>query len=288
MRAEPHDVILGAGCDEVLDLIAKAYLPAGSAALVPIPTYPMYGVLTTQRGARIVPIPRLGGGESFELDVPAVVAKLPEVRVVWLCSPNNPTGCEEPEANLQAVIDAAAALPDPPLVVVDEAYHEFVGSTVLDWPTRPDNVIALRTVSKAFGLAGVRVGWGVANRSVIERIERVRPPGSISSVSAHVATQALRSPRYAVDFARWMAEEREWLWDRLEKLGWLAWRSAANFVLVRFDDQDAAERAAERLLRAGIVPRTFGPANPLRGHLRLTVRSRLENERLLEVIKTLR
>jgi histidinol-phosphate aminotransferase len=280
-------VIVGAGCDEVLDLIAKAYLPAGSAALVPIPTYPMYGVLSGQRAARIVAVPRLGGGESFALDLPAVVARLPEVRVVWLCSPNNPTGCEEPEDSIRAVLDAAAALPDPPLVVVDEAYHEFVGSSVLDWPTRPDNLIALRTVSKAFGLAGVRVGWGVANRSVIERLERVRPPGSISTVSAHIATHALRSPGYVNVFVRWMAEEREWLWDRLEEVGWLAWRSAANFVLVRFNDHDAAERATEGLLRAGIVPRTFGPANPLRAHLRLTVRSRSENQRLLEVVRTL-
>jgi histidinol-phosphate aminotransferase len=287
VRAEPSDMIVGAGCDEVLDLIAKAYLPAGSAALVPIPTYPMYGVLSGQRAARIVAVPRLGGGESFALDIPAVVAKLAEVRVVWLCSPNNPTGCEEAEDSLRAVVDAAAALSDPPLVVVDEAYHEFVGSTVLDWPSRPDNLIALRTVSKAFGLAGVRVGWGVANRSVIERLERVRPPGSISTVSAHIATQALRSPGYAQDFARWMAEEREWLCDRLEELGWLAWRSAANFVLVRIGDHDAAERATEGLLRAGIVPRTFGPANPLRGHLRLTVRSRPENERLLAVVSGL-
>jgi len=281
-------VIVGAGCDEVLDLIAKAYLPAGSATLLPIPTYPMYGVLTGQRAARIVTVQRLGGGESFNLDVESVVARLPEVRVVWLCSPNNPTGCEEPEDNLRAVIEAAAALPDPPLVVVDEAYHEFAGSTVLDWPSRPDNVIALRTVSKAFGLAGVRFGWGVANRSVIERLERVRPPGSISTLSAHIAARALRSPSYAADFARWMAEEREWLWDRLEELGWLAWRSAANFVLVSIGDHEAAERATDGLLRAGIVPRTFGPANPLRGHLRLTVRSRPENERLLEVVRSLR
>jgi histidinol-phosphate aminotransferase len=286
-RAAPHEVIVGAGCDEVLDLIAKAYLPSGSAALVPIPTYPMYGVLTAQRAARIVSVPRLGGGESFALDVPAVVARLPEVRVVWLCSPNNPTGCEEPEETLRAVLDAAAALADPPLVVVDEAYHEFVGSTVLGWPSRPDNVIALRTVSKAFGLAGVRFGWGVAGRSVIERLERVRPPGSISTLSAHIATRALRSPAYATDAARRMAEEREWLWDRLEELGWLAWRSAANFLLVRIGDHEAAERATEGLLRAGIVPRTFGPANPLRGHLRLTVRSRQENERLLEAVARL-
>ncbi len=284
---EPHEVIVGAGADEVIDLVAKAYLPAGSAALVPIPTYPMYGVLTSQRAARIVSVPRLGGGESFALDVPTVVARLPEVRVVWLCSPNNPTACEEPMDNLEQVVRAAASLPDPPLVVVDEAYHEFVGSTVLSWPTRYDNLLAVRTVSKAFALAGVRVGFGVGSRSVIERLERVRPPGSISTISAHVATSALTAPEYAVRNAQLMAEEREWLWDRLEGLGWLAGRSATNFLLVRIGDHEAAERAADGLLRAGIVPRTFGPANPLRGHLRLTIRSRPENERLLSVVTAL-
>jgi histidinol-phosphate aminotransferase len=254
---------------------------------VPIPTSAMYGVLTSQRAARIVSVPRLGGGESFALDVPAVIARLPEVAVVWLCSPNNPTGCEEPEANLEAVVRAAAALPNPPLVVVDEAYFEFVGSTVLSWPARYSNVLVVRTMSKAFALAGIRVGYGVGDRSVIERLERVRPPGSISTISAHVATMALRAPSYALENVWALAEEREWLWDRLEELKWLAWRSATNFLLVRIGDHDAAERAAEGLLRAGIVPRTFGPANPLRGHLRLTVRSRSENERLLEVISRL-
>jgi histidinol-phosphate aminotransferase len=285
---EANHVVVGAGADEVLDLVGKAYLPAGSAALVPIPTYAMYGVLTSQRAARIVAVPRLGGGESFALDLPAVIARLPEVAVVWLCSPNNPTACEEPEANLEAVISAASQLPNPPLVVVDEAYFEFVGSSILSWPHKYPNVLAIRTVSKAFALAGIRVGYGVADRSVIERLERVRPPGSISTVSAHVATLALRSPEYAMKNVWALAEEREWLWDRFEELEWPAWRSATNFLLVRIGDHDAAEHAAEQLLRAGIVPRTFGPANPLRGHLRLTVRSRPENERLLEAVRGIR
>ncbi len=94
-------------------------------------------------------------------------------------------------------------------------------------------------------------------------------------------------PEYALANARAMAEEREWLWDRLEELGWPAWRSTTNFLLVRIGDQEAAERASEGLFRAGIVPRTFGPANPLRGHLRLTVRSRAENQRLLDAVRGL-
>lgn len=286
--AQLNEVVVGAGADEVLDLVAKAFLPAGSAALVPIPTYPMYGVLTSQRAAKIVAVPRLGGDQGFSVDVPAVIARLPDVAVVWLCSPNNPTAAREPEANLEAVISAAAELSNRPIVVVDEAYFEFVGSTILARPQKYANVLAVRTVSKAFAMAGVRVGYGVGDRSVIERLERVRPPGSISTISAHLATRALRSPAYAQENVRALAAEREWLWERLEAAGWIPWRSATNFLLVRIGDHEAAERAAEGLLRAGIVPRTFGPANPLRGHLRLTVRSRPENQRMLEVVTALR
>ena len=281
---EPHEVIVGAGADEVLDLVVKAYLSAGSASLVPIPTYPMYGVLTSQRAAKIVPVPRRGGDHGFALDVPRIVARLPEASVVWLCSPNNPTGVEDTPDDIEAVLVAAAQLPKPPLVVVDEAYFEFGSMGVVPWRSKYPNLLAVRTVSKAFALAGIRVGFGVGSRSVIERLERVRPPGSISTISAHVATRALREPSYALANAAALSQEREWLAAELRARGWEPAPSVCNFLLVRIGDNDAAELATDGLLHAGIVPRTFGPANPLRGHLRLTVRSRDENRKLLAVV----
>jgi histidinol-phosphate aminotransferase len=280
---EPHEVVVGAGADEVLDLVAKAYLPAGAAALVPTPTYAMYGVLTGQRAARIISVPRPAVA-GYALDVPATVARLAEVSLVWLCSPNNPTGLPDSPADIEAVLRAATRAAKPPLVVVDEAYHEFDGASVVPWRTRYPNLLAVRTVSKAFGLAGVRVGFGVGPRSVIERLERVRPPGSVSTISAHLAEAALRQPTYALDNVQRLSSEREWLSSRLSELGWQPTPSVTNFLLVRIGDQETAEHAADGLLRAGIVSRTFGPANPLRGHLRLTVRTRAENERLLEAV----
>jgi histidinol-phosphate aminotransferase len=281
---EAHELIVGAGADEVIDLVAKAFLPAGSAALVPIPTYAMYGVLTSQRAARIVSVPRLGPEQGFRLDVPATIVKLDQVSVVWLCSPNNPTGVSDSLADLGEVIPAAAEFRNPPLVVVDEAYFEFHGESVVQWRHQYPNLLAIRTVSKAFALAGARVGFGIGSRPVIERLERVRPPGSVSTVSAHIAAKALRSPEYAAANAAALSAERDWLATELTTRGWQPQPSVCNFLLVRIGDHEAAERAADTLLRAGIVPRTFGPANPLRGHLRLTVRSRAENERLLEVV----
>jgi histidinol-phosphate aminotransferase len=283
----PHELVVGAGADEVLDLVAKAFLPAGAAALVPIPTYSMYGVLTSQRAARITAVPRLGSDSGYALDVPAIAARLHEVAVVWLCAPNNPTGAAEKPEAVEELVSAAAVLPEPPLVVVDEAYFEFDGRTVIGWRERYPNLLAIRTLSKAFALPGIRVGYGVAARPVIERLERVRAPGSISTISAHLAAAALRKPELARANAQALAEERAWLVEQLSEAGWLPSPSTTNFLLVRIGDHEAAETAADGLLRAGIVPRTFGPANPLRGHLRLTVRSRLENERLLEVVRGL-
>ena len=281
---QPHEVIVGAGADEILDLVAKAYLSPATAALVPIPTYPMYGVLTSQRGARIVAVPRRGQGDGYRLDVPGVVARLTEVRVIWLCSPNNPTGLAETDEDLRALLDAASAHADPPLIVIDEAYFEFHGTSASGWRSTYPNLLVVRTVSKAFALAGVRVGWATGDRSVITRLERVRPPGSISTVSAALAARALREPAYATGNVNALAVEREWLAAQLAARGLICPPSTTNFLLVRFQNQAAAETAAESLLRRGVVPRTFGPANPLRGHLRVTVRTRSENERLLDVI----
>ncbi|HYI23225.1 MAG TPA: histidinol-phosphate transaminase [Candidatus Limnocylindrales bacterium] len=284
---EPDEVVVGAGADEVIDLVAKAFLPAGSAAIVPIPTYSMYGVFTTHRAARIVPVARLSAEHGFGLDVPAMIAALPEVSVVWLCNPNNPTGAADATDDVRAILAAAGELPKPPLVVVDEAYHEFSRTSVVGWRQEFPNLLTIRTMSKAFALAGIRVGYGAAHRSVIEKLERVRPPGSISTVSSHIATAALRSPDYAAANVEALTIEREWLATELAARGWHSTPSICNFLLVRIGDNAAAEAAAEALLRSGIVPRTFGPANPLRGHLRITVRSRPENERLLTAVERL-
>jgi histidinol-phosphate aminotransferase len=278
------EIVVGAGADEVLDLAAKAFLPSGAAALVPVPTYAMYGVLTTQRAARIVSVPRRGPAEGFGLDLEAVRARLPDVALVWLCEPNNPTGAAEVPGAVEQVLEAAREPASPPLIVVDEAYTEFLGRSVVGLRDRYPNLLVVRTLSKAFALPGIRVGFGIAARETIARLERVRPPGSISTISAHLAAHALSRPDLARRRVAELAEERERFTAGLVARGWEPLPSVTNFLLVRIGDHEAAEAAADRLLRAGIVPRTFGPANPLRGYLRLTVRSAEENARLLEAI----
>ncbi len=281
-----YEILVGAGMDEVLDIIAKTFIRPGGRAIVPIPTYSMYGVLTGQRSATIDAIPRRPAAEGFALDVDAICARLEGADLVWLCSPNNPTGAAEDPAAIVRILDAAAALGSAgPVVVVDEAYHEFIRSSFVPQRERYPHLIVTRTLSKAFALPGMRVGYAVAVRPTIERMERNRPPGSVTTVSAALAARALREPAYALATAAAIPAERAWLGEALGAAGWPVYPSVTNFILARVGSPERTEAATLALLRAGIVSRTFGPAHPLRGHLRFTVRTRPDNERLVAVAR---
>ena len=280
------EILVGAGADEILDIVAKAFIPAGGRAVVPTPTYSMYRVLTEQRGATVVAVPRLDEAAGWALDTTATRAAAGDAAVVWLCSPNNPTAMPEPDGTIRDLLvgladDAAGAGRAAPVVVLDEAYAEFVGTTLI--PLREDhrNLIVVRTASKAYALAGLRVGFAVARPEVIARLNPYRPPGSVSTVSVTLVTEALRDPTILDANLERVERERTRLGDALRAVGWAVGPSVTNFLLVDFGTLDRAASVAERLLAAGLVPRTFGAAHPLADHLRLTIRDPHENDRLI-------
>jgi histidinol-phosphate aminotransferase len=283
--ARPEEILVGCGADEVLDIIAKTYLVPGSVSVVPVPTYSMYAVLTGQRGAELRAVSRRGPADGYRLDLDATLATVPDAAVLWLCAPNNPTGTPEAREDLEAVLEAGTARPDGgPAIVVDEAYIEFHPGSLVELRERYPSLIVVRTLSKAFAMTGLRVGYAVATRPTIERLERVRPPGSLNTLSAKAAARALRRPELAAANAQALSREREWLAARLTALGLPPNPSVANFLLCRIGTPGEADDANEALLRGGIVVRTFGPDSPLAGHLRFTVRDREQNERFLETI----
>jgi histidinol-phosphate aminotransferase len=279
------ELLVGAGADEVLDLIGKAFIPPGGAAVIPAPSYAMYKVITEQRGARAVVVPRRSGEDGFALEPDAVRAAARDAALVWLCSPNNPTGLPEPDGSIGRLLeglasDAAADGRTAPVVVLDEAYAEFVGRSLADLRFTYPRLISVRTASKAYALAGLRVGFAVARPETIAAVAPYRPPGSVSTISVTVVTEALRIPNaYAANVAR-VEREREAFATGLRSAGWIVWPSVTNFLLVGLASRERAARVAEGLLRRGLVPRTFGRSHPLADHLRLTIRDRDDNERL--------
>ncbi len=286
------EIVVGAGADEILDIIGKAYLPEGATAVIPTPTYAMYRVITEQRRARGVAVPRLGPADGRALDIPAMRAAARGAAVVWLCSPNNPTALAEPDGAIDELLaglaqDAAADARPVPIIVLDEAYAEFVGRSFVDRRATHPNLIVVRTASKAYALAGLRVGFALAVPEVIASLNSYRPPGSVSTISVTVVTEALLDDGIAARNVERVAAERAVFRERLAAVGWPAGESVTNFILVDFGTPTRAALAAEGLLRAGLVPRTFPAGHPLADHLRLTVRDRAANERLIEAARAI-
>jgi histidinol-phosphate aminotransferase len=282
----PEEILVGAGADEILDLIGKAFLPAGGEAVIPAPSYAMYRVITEQRRARAVNVPRLPAESGWAIDVDAVRVAARTAQVVWLCSPNNPTGLAEPPGAIEGLLDALAADAEkddrqPPIVALDEAYAEFTGETLLAARLAHPNLVVIRTASKAYALAGLRVGFAIAQPATIARIAPYRPPGSVSTVSVTLVTEALLEPTAMRANVARVRAERERLASALTDIGWSVGPSVTNFLLVRFGGAAAASAAASALLRRGLVPRTFPAGHPLADSLRLTVRDRPENDRLV-------
>jgi histidinol-phosphate aminotransferase len=286
----PNELLPTAGADEALDLTARAYLREGSVAVVAAPTYAMYRIVSEQRGARVVAVPRLGREAGFGLDIRALAEAARGAQLVWLCEPNNPTGTFEPPERIGELLAAleSQALRDgreAPIVAVDEAYAEFVGRTVL--PLRADypRLVVIRTLSKAHALAGIRVGFAVAVPETLAPILSYRAPASVGTVSAALARAALTRPELAAANVAGITAQRSRLADELAAMGWRPYPSSANFILVAFGSPNAAAGAGEALLRKGLVPRTFGPDHPLADCLRLTVRSAQENDRLIDAAR---
>ncbi len=277
-------ITVGAGADEILDLAAKSCLRGGARAAVATPSYGMYPVVTRQRGAALVEVPRGPTDAGFPLDVDALLRAAAGADLIWLCDPNNPTGTVEARSTLVGLIERLAVLPGGgPVVVVDEAYREFAGASLIDEVARFSRLVVVRTLSKAYGLAGVRVGYAVAQPALTAHLSAVRPPGSIATLSSSIAEAALADPAFATANVALLAEERERFRNALLDAGWRALPSVTNFLLVDMGTPQAADAAARRLLRRGLVPRRFGPGR-LRGFLRLTVRTPDQDDGLLAAL----
>lgn len=272
---EPHNVIPGAGIDELVQLVANAFLEPDSSAVMLTPTYPLYRIATSLRAARVVELPLIEPDFAFPLD--NLLGASRDADVTWLCLPNNPTG-NHPGLDLVA----ALAEPSSGIIVVDAAYAEIAGDDWSSLAERFDNVVVLYTLSKGFGLAGARVGYAIGPAKLIGKIDAVRPPGSIASLSVDLAVAALEEPNRMRRRVERLIRERARLAGALEELGIEVLPSDANFLLCRIGEQ--AGVVARRLLEEGLVVRRYPEGSRLEGYLRFTVRSPDEDDRLLDAL----
>lgn len=270
-------IVPGAGVDEILLLIARAFLGPRTRACAAVPTYPLYEIATLQTGSEFMAIDF--EPPSFEFPRRALGEAAETSDVTWLCVPNNPTGHRMSDAQVVEVLSAAKGL-----VVIDAAYAEFTGDRWGRWVTEFPQLIVCHTMSKAFGLAALRVGFAMTNPSVADQLDSVRPPGSVSSLSVTLAEQALNEPSRMHRHVARIVKERERLRQALIGTGiGVVPDTEANFLLCEVGG--GAEEIAGDLMTEGLVVRSFPTDGPLGGFLRFTVRSPTENDRLLDALR---
>jgi len=278
----PESVLVGRGSDEAIDLICRAFCRAGhDAVLVCPPTFGMYSVCARIQGAQVIEAP-LRGAHGFALDESAVLERCgPSTKVVFLCSPNNPTG------NLLdagAIRRIAHTLAGRSLVVLDEAYIEFADRTSLAAAVREQpNLAILRTLSKAHGLAGARCGALLADPEVITLLRKIIPPYAVPRLTLAAALAVLEPAALAATGARLatLRAERARMLRELAKLPGVqrVWPSEANFALAEFADAGAA---LARAAAAGLLVRDARSYAGLGNAVRISIGTAQQNSRLLE------
>jgi histidinol-phosphate aminotransferase len=283
--ATPDQVLVGRGSDEAIDLLARCFCRAGQdAVMICPPTFGMYAVAARIQGAEVVSVP-LRVNDGFTLDEEEVLRQCtPQVKLVFLCSPNNPSGNSIPA---DVILRIASRLEGRALVVVDEAYIEFSSteSLVKHVKSLPQLAI-MRTLSKAHGLAGARCGTLIANPEIIGLLRKVIPPYAITQMTVEAVLKLLEAPQIAAMNSRIadIQAERQRMHDAISKLPGVKrlWPSDANFILVEFADPDRAlknSRASNLLIRevrAQVgLPRT----------VRISIGTQDQNKRLLESLR---
>ncbi|HEY1326158.1 MAG TPA: histidinol-phosphate transaminase [Casimicrobiaceae bacterium] len=275
-----EQIVLGNGSNDVLELVTHAFLRPGDEAVYAQHAFTVYPLATQARGATGVVVP----ARDYGHDLCAMLAAItPRTRVVFVANPNNPTGTWIDPQRLEAF--AAAVAPDV-LVVLDEAYNEYLDAAqqanATRWIARYPNLVVTRSFSKAYGLAALRIGYGVMDGAVADMLNRVRQPFNVNALAQAAALAALDDAAYVEDSRRLNREGLAQLAAGFARLGVKALPSHGNFVLVEVGD---ATRVYGALLRQGVIVRPVANYE-LPTWLRVTVGLPQENERFLAALAT--
>ena len=285
LNVSKEQLIFGNGSDEIIQMISRAYLDSDVQTIMATPTFPQYKSNAIVEGAKFFEVPLKNGKHDLEAMRNAITSF---TRVIWICNPNNPTGTIITEKELNRFLEQ---VPKNILVVLDEAYYEYVTDQeypdsiplICDYP----NLIILRTFSKIYGLAALRIGYGISSPIVIDILNRVREPFNNTTLSQKGAVAAIQDQQ----FIQYCKEENQkglkQLYQGFDQLGFSYYRSQGNFVLV--DVGQPANEVFMDLIKKGIIVRS-GEALGFPTSLRITVGNEEQNNKVLtaisEVVKT--
>jgi histidinol-phosphate aminotransferase len=273
----PEQVLLTNGMDEALSLLFTTYLAAGDELLFADPTFVMYSMLGGALAAQMV---RLPSGEELALPVADFLTSIsPRTRVIAIANPNNPTGLAAPRADLLKITEAAPHA----AVLIDEAYFEFCGETLIPDLARHPNLFVARTFSKAYGLAGLRLGVLIGAAEQIRHLRRFSLPFNVNSVALACLEEALADQAFVSNHVAQVKQGRGRLAQVFNELGLRFWPSQTNFVLVRIGAQ--AKAFVESVQRRGILVRDSSASPGCEGCVRITVGTPSQMDRVLPAIR---
>lgn len=277
----PHQILLGNGSDEVLDLLFRAFCePNEDSILTLTPTYGMYGVLANLNAVKQLSVELT---PDFQIDEQAVLSAIqPHTKLIFICSPNNPSGNLMQSTAITRILNHFNGI-----VVIDEAYIDFTDkkSWVEDLSSY-SNLVIIQTLSKAYGLAGIRLGICFADKKIISVLNKIKPPYNINTLTQKTALEALSKDDVIQKQVQIILSERKLLISNFEHMHWIKtiYPTEANFILIRVDD---ANLRYKQLTQKGVIVRNRTLQPLCENCLRITVGNPEENKKLISVFKTL-
>ena len=275
----PDQVILGNGSNEVLELVARAFLNNTNEAVFGEYGFIVYRLVTLLHGAAVTSVSMHGYAHDFDALLAAISEK---TRIVFIASPNNPTGLPDDPGDVYRFVEA---LPDHVLLVYDEAYAEYLDAPVdlLPYIKSGRKILCTRTFSKIYGLGGLRLGYGYGDPDLIALLNRIREPFNVNMLALAAGEAALDDEDFVLRSRAGARSGIQQLTEGLKRLGLKIYPAASNFVLCEVQDPQGKFVA---LQKEGVIVRPLAPYG-LKNHLRITVGSHEENERLLAKMKSI-
>lgn len=274
-------IVLGNGADEIITLLAQTLLTGGDEAVIPVPTFGQYAAATMLTGAHSVLVP-VRPDMSINLDAVAEAISV-NTKIIFLCNPNNPTGLALRPDELRRFV---AQMPGNIVIVLDEAYAEYADSEAylsgISLAKEHANIVTVRTFSKIYGLAGMRLGYAIAHPQLAGFIDKVRNPFNLNSIAQAAGLAALRDSAFTNKVARLNAAERTWLSRELTGLGFHVYPSQTNFLFA--DTGRNCIPLCEQLMQRGIIIRP-GTTWNLLSHVRISLGNHCQNSLLVDALR---
>jgi len=281
-----NKIICGAGSDEIIQIICQLYLKKSDEVIIPKYSFLMYRIYAQIAGAKVI----FSKEKNFKVSVSEIIKKVTQkTKIVFIANPNNPTGTY---LNKLELLELRRKLKKNILLVLDDAYFEYMKNkdykSSLDLFKNKDNVVIIRTFSKIYGLASLRVGWGYASKKIIIAMNLIKPPFNVNQLAQIAATEALRDKNFINQSVKHNVIEANKVKNILEKLSIFSNEVTANFLLLNFDKcKFSANYVFKRLQSKGIILRSMKDGYNIKNRLRLTIGSRMENIKFIEIIKNI-